>query len=246
MEHEVSPVIRWMILIGGLALIVTGAVATYVGRLALPAGVSIVVGAAACLLAAIGRWPANLSWGSASVAFAISNQIRNEIDDVIETAPDSAKASLELVKERVSSVQQDQTPRVAAAIAYDDEVEAALRRIRPDAPVRRPTDWSRDRPDFWLNVGGRELFVETKHVGSATAFSGSSLESLIQQVAETGRLLVISNAADVSRARERVTARLHDRGEVITWRSPADDGELSRAVSTLIAVDTPAAAPVRD
>src|SRR5882757_3416189 len=245
MEHEVSPVIRWMILIGGLALIVTGAVATYVGRLALPAGVSIVVGAAACLLAAIGRWPANLSWGSASVAFAISNQIRNEIDDVIERAPDSAKASLELVKERVSSVQQDQTPRVAAAIAYDDEVEAALRRIRPDAPVRRPTDWSRDRPDFWLDAGGRELLVETKHVGSATAFSGSSLESLLEQVAES-RLLAISNAADVSRARERVTARLHDRGEVITWRSPADDGELSRAVSQLIAVDTPPAGPLRD
>ncbi|HZE48087.1 MAG TPA: hypothetical protein VE074_00920 [Jatrophihabitantaceae bacterium] len=245
MEHEVSPVIRWMILAGGLALIVTGAVATYVGRLALPAGVSIVVGAAACLLAAIGRWPANLSWGSASVAFAISNQIRNEIDDVIERAPDSAKASLELVKERVSSVQQDQTPRVAAAIAYDDEVEAALRRIRPDAPVRRPTDWSRDRPDFWVDAGGRELLVETKHVGSATAFSGSSLESLLEQVAES-RLLVISNAADVSRARERVTARLHDRGEVITWRSPADDGELSRAVSQLIAVDTPPAGPLRD
>ena len=30
--------IRWLILLGGLALVVTGTVATFVGRLALPAG----------------------------------------------------------------------------------------------------------------------------------------------------------------------------------------------------------------
>jgi len=225
-----------MILLGGLALVVTGAIATYIGRLALPAGISIVVGAAACLLAAIGRWPASLSWGNASVAFAITNQIRNEIDDVIDTAPESAKASLERVRDMVSAVQVDQTPRVAAAIAYDDEIEAALRRIVPDARMRRDTEWSRDRPDFWLLVDGHELYLETKHVGSATSFSGSSLESLFGQFDTSGRLLVITNAADVHRGRNRVAERLGDRGAVITWRSPADDAELARVISSLLAV----------
>ena len=125
--------IRWLILLGGLALVVTGTVATFVGRLALPAGIAIVVGAAGCLLAAIGQWPASLSWGNASVAFAITNQIRNEIDDVLAEAPAAAKPSLERVRDIVSAVQVDQTPRVAAAIAYDDEIEAALRRVVPDA-----------------------------------------------------------------------------------------------------------------
>ncbi len=236
MGPEVSPLVRWMILLGGLALVVTGAIATYIGRLALPAGISIVVGAAACLLAAIGRWPASLSWGNASVAFAITNQIRNEIDDVIDTAPESAKASLERVRDMVSAVQVDQTPRVAAAIAYDDEIEAALRRIVPDARMRRDTEWSRDRPDFWLLVDGHELYLETKHVGSATSFSGSSLESLFGQFDTSGRLLVITNAADVHRGRNRVAERLGDRGAVITWRSPADDAELARVISSLLAV----------
>ncbi|HEY3633198.1 MAG TPA: hypothetical protein VGL21_20020 [Jatrophihabitantaceae bacterium] len=234
MGPEVSPVVRWMILIGGLGLIGMGSVATFIGRLALPAGLAIVVGAAACLLAAIGHWPANLSWGNASVAFAISNQIRNEIDDVIDSAPEEAKPSLERVRDMVSAVQVDQTPRVAAAIAYDDEIEAALRRIVPNARIRRDTEWSRDRPDFWLLIGDRELYIETKHVGSATSFSGSSLETLFDQLADSGRLLVLTNAADISRGRERVAERLGERGAVTTWRSPADDGELDRAVLALL------------
>jgi hypothetical protein len=235
MGPEVRPFVRWMILLGGLGLVVTGSIATYVGRLALPAGLSIVVGAAACLLAAIGRWPASLSWGNASVAFAISNQIRNEIDDVIDTAPESAKPSLERVRDMVSAVQVDQTPRVAAAIAYDDEIEAALRRLFPGSRIRRDTEWSRDRPDFWLLVDGRELYLETKHVGSATSFSGSSLEALFGQFGTSGRLLVITNAADIHRGRARVEAQLGDRGAVITWRSPADDAGLARTISNLIA-----------
>lgn len=234
MGPEVRPVIRWLILLGGLALVVTGTVATFVGRLALPAGIAIVVGAAGCLLAAIGQWPASLSWGNASVAFAITNQIRNEIDDVLAEAPAAAKPSLERVRDIVSAVQVDQTPRVAAAIAYDDEIEAALRRVVPDARIRRDTEWSRDRPDFWVLVNDRELRIETKHVGSATSFSGSSLDALFDQMSGSSRLLVITNAVDVSRARDRVAGNLGDRGAVITWRSPADDGELRRGISLLL------------
>lgn len=239
MGPEVSPVVRWLILLGGLALIAMGSVATFVGRLALPAGIAIVVGAAGCLLAAIGHWPASLSWGNASVAFAISNQIRNEIDDVIEAAPAEAKPALERVRDMVSAVQVDQTPRVAAAIAYDDEIEAALRRVAPGVRIRRDTEWSRERPDFWVLVGGHELYLETKHVGSATSFSGSSLESLLGQFDTSGRLLVVTNAADARRGRDRVADRLADRGAVITWRSPADDPELRRAMDSLVV-------PVRD
>jgi len=234
MGPEVRPVIRWLILLGGLALVVTGTVATFVGRLALPAGIAIVVGAAGCLVAAIGRWPASLSWGNASVAFAITNQIRNEIDDVLAEAPAAAKPSLERVRDIVSAVQVDQTPRVAAAIAYDDEIEAALRRVVPDARIRRDTEWSRDRPDFWVLINDRELRIETKHVGSATSFSGSSLDALFDQMSGSSRLLVITNAVDVSRARDRVAGNLGDRGAVITWRSPADDGELRRGISLLL------------
>jgi hypothetical protein len=246
MGPEVSPVVRWLILLGGLALIGMGSVATFVGRLALPAGIGIVVGAAACLLAAIGHWPANLSWGNASVAFAISNQLRNEIDDVIDTAPEAAKASLERVRDMVSAVQVDQTPRVAAAIAYDDEIDAALRRLYPGARIRRDTEWSRDRPDFWLLIDDHELRIETKHVGSATSFSGSSLETLLDQTEEGGRLLVITNAADIGRGRDRVDGRLGPRGEVITWRSPADDGALEGAVTALLAVPDAPPGPQRD
>ena len=172
--------------------------------------------------------------GNASVAFAITNQIRNEIDDVLAEAPAAAKPSLERVRDIVSAVQVDQTPRVAAAIAYDDEIEAALRRVVPDARIRRDTEWSRDRPDFWVLINDRELRIETKHVGSATSFSGSSLDALFDQMSGSSRLLVITNAVDVSRARDRVAGNLGDRGAVITWRSPADDGELRRGISLLL------------
>jgi hypothetical protein len=225
-----------MILLGGLGLIVTGSVATYVGRLALPAGISIVVGAAACLLAAIGRWPANLSWGSASVAFAISNQIRNQIDEELESAPVAAKPALERVRERVTSVQVEQTPKVAAAIAYDDAVERALRRAAPDAILRRNALWSRERADFWLVVNDREAHVETKYVGASTTFSGFSLDVLIDKLHHQGLLLVITNAREVGRARERVVARMGYRGTVVSWRDSGDDSQLAKAIDGLRSV----------
>jgi hypothetical protein len=134
----------------------------------------------------------------------------------------------------VSTVQVDQTPWAAAAIAYDDEIEAALRRTLPDARIRRATEWSRDRPDFWLLVGDYELHVETKHVGSATSFPGSGLDPLFDQLSTSGRLLVITNAADITRGRLRVDQRLGERGGVIRWRGAADDSELERAVTMLL------------
>jgi hypothetical protein len=54
------------------------------------------------LQAAIGRWPAPVV-GHASVAFAITNQIRNEIDDVLADAPAAAKPALERVRDIVSA-----------------------------------------------------------------------------------------------------------------------------------------------
>ena len=236
MEHDVAAPVRWTLALGGLALVVTGAIATYVGRLALPAAAMVVVGAAASLLAAIGRWPASMSWGNASVGFAISNEIRNEIDDLMDVAPESARPSLERIRERVSTIEAErQSPRIATAIAYDDEIERALHRVVPDAGIRRESQWSRDRADFWLVVGDRELYVETKHVGSATTFAGSSLDGLLDRLATSGRLLVITNAVESARAQERVTRRLGKRGAVVTWRHGGDDPQLAQAIAELTA-----------
>jgi len=230
-DYEVARAVRWILLVGGLALVVTGAVATFVGRLALPAAALVVIGAAGCLLAAIGRWPASLSWGNARVGFA--NEIRNEIAEALSTAPASARPTLERIRERVSTIEAEQTPRVAAAIAYDDEVERAMHRVVHGAVLRRESQWSRDRADFWLVVGDRELYIETKYVGSSMTFAGSSLDGLLDRLSGSGRLLVITNAVDVERARERVTIRLGNRGAVVTWRSSADDDQLEAAIVAL-------------
>jgi hypothetical protein len=232
-DYEVARAVRWILLVGGLALVVTGAVATFVGRLALPAAALVVIGAAGCLLGAIGRWPASLSWGNARVGFA--NEIRNEIAEALSTAPASARPTLERIRERVSTIEAEQTPRVAAAIAYDDEVERAMHRVVHGAVLRRESQWSRDRADFWLVVGDRELYIETKYVGSSMTFAGSSLDGLLDRLSGSGRLLVITNAVDVERARERVTSRLGNRGAVVTWRSSADDDQLEAGIVALTA-----------
>ena len=128
--------------------------------------------AAGYLLAAIGRWPASLSWGNARVGFA--NEIRNEIAEALSTAPASARPTLERIRERVSTIEAEQTPRVAAAIAYDDEVERAMHRVVHGAVLRRESQWSRDRADFWLVVGDHELYIETKYVGSSMTFAAAA------------------------------------------------------------------------
>jgi hypothetical protein len=64
-------------------------------------------------------------------------------------------------------------------------------------------------------------------------FAGSSLDGLLDRLTGSGRLLVITNAVDVERARERVTSRLGNRGAVVTWRSSADDDQLEAAIVAL-------------
>src|SRR5207244_12504515 len=97
--------------------------------------------------AAIACWPPSLSWGNARVGLA--NQIRNEIAEALSTAPASARPTRERIRERVSTIEAEQTPRVAVAIAHDDEVERAMHRVAPGARLRRESQLSRHRADFW-------------------------------------------------------------------------------------------------
>ena len=59
------------------------------------------------------------------------------------------------------------------------------------------------------------------------------VDGLLARLSGSGRLLVITNAVDVERARERVTSRLGSRGAVVTWRSSADDDQLEAAIVAL-------------
>jgi hypothetical protein len=125
------------------------------------------------------------------------------------------------------------------AARYDDEVDAALRRLWPKARIYHDREFTRDRADFLLVVRGRGIMIETKVKSDPGLFRGSTLPPLLDRLQRDGRrLVVLLNQGDPTPARELVAARLGDKARVIVWSGPGDDAELQAAVEALVRIES--------
>jgi hypothetical protein len=116
-------------------------------------------------------------------------------------------------------------------------VEAAIRRLLPDAEILRPDSRSRDRADFAVRHRGQSLYVETKwRSDPLRVFRGSTLPQLLTKIPAGARLLVVINTAEPPSAQaiELVRTTLGDRGRIVAWRDTTDDAKLGLALTAVL------------
>jgi hypothetical protein len=121
------------------------------------------------------------------------------------------------------------------AAQYDADVDAALQRLWPKAKIYHDREFTRDRADLMLVIRGRGVMVETKVKSDPGVFRGSTLPPLLDRLQRDGRrLVVILNQGDPAPARDLITTKLGDKGQIVVWSGPHHDADLREAVETLL------------
>ncbi|MEU8222533.1 hypothetical protein [Kribbella sp. NPDC048915] len=121
------------------------------------------------------------------------------------------------------------------AAQYDAEVDAALQRLWPKARIYHDREFTHDRADFLLVVRGRGVMIETKVKSDPGVFRGSTLPPLLDRLQRDGRrLVVLLNQGDPTPARDLISTKLGDKGQIIVWSGPHHDTDLKDAVETLL------------
>lgn len=216
---------------------VAGGVATFVASNAVSSAVLIAAGAAASWIGAMGRWPEKVSISGNEVVWPA---VKDVLDDQIEVAQATGSGQAvveELVslRDRLDQLQFTGKAPEHPAVAYDVDVEAALRRMLPSARITRATHRSDRVADFVLEVGQSRLNIETKwRRDPTTPFRGTTMPVLLAELGPDERLLVISNALDVGQVRAQVSRSMGDRGQVVSWRGRQNDEALGRALNELL------------
>jgi hypothetical protein len=188
----------------------------------------VVGGVAALLVAAIGRWPEKIAIGGNEATWR--RELAETVQQEIDAAPQAAVPALRSIQRQI----EQPLPSEAGPGVYDRRLQAAIQRELPDISIR-DSRRSGGPADFELALGAAVLLLETKYVKPpATMFRGRTLDSLLEQVPEGRKLLVVANVANVDVARAKVRGALGvDRCDVITWRSDADNPALVAAVRRL-------------
>jgi hypothetical protein len=95
------------------------------------------------------------------------DDVNKTVDSQIEAAESSGEAEdaieeLRLLRARLNALQATGTVSEHPAAAYDRAVEAAIRRLVPNAPLRVEDARSRSVADIMMDDPGGLLFIETK------------------------------------------------------------------------------------
>lgn len=223
-------------LVGGGSLSwAAGAVATFTNGEGLGAVALIGAGALASLLGLVGRWPSKISVSGNEISWP---EVKETVDEQIEEAQDAgdqgAVRELEQLRRRLEEMQRTGAAPRHPAATYDDAVEGAIRRILPGASIRRAARRSREKADFEVALASKVLLVESKFkYDPRHPFQGRTLTPLLDRLAETERLLVVTNSFDTREA-EAVVRDHRDRVRIVTWVGPHDDAELRAALDQLL------------
>ncbi|MQA87183.1 MAG: hypothetical protein GEV03_21780 [Streptosporangiales bacterium] len=224
---------RWAAGLLGLASWAVGGTGAFLARNDFASVALIVLGAAAVLTALIGRLPSRLRVGGHELSYQAVTEV---IDQKIENVPEPAVAVLEDLKRDLASLVPRADHPVTPPVQFDAAVSAALRRVLPAAEIHHPEVWTRDEPDFVVEVDGKTLLVETRYVRPNTGpYRGWDLGPLLQLVRQGRNLLVITNDEVAPEAHEVVAVTGADgRARVMHWLGMIDDDSLAEAVGDLL------------
>lgn len=222
----------------GLISWLAGGTASFLNTNGAGAATLIVTSAFACVLGLMGRWPSRISMSGSGVSW---EDVEKAVDSQILAAEDYGSGDLEELRnlrDRLAVLHQTGTVPDHPARAYDLDVMAALHRLLPDAEIIPYRQGNRTLPDFTVRHNGEEFFVETKWRADPTRpMRGSTLPQLIQGLRRDAKLLVLANTSvpPAPSAYQIVEESLGNRGQVVAWLNPGDDGALGAAIASLLA-----------
>jgi hypothetical protein len=230
---------RVALTVAGLASWLAGGAAAFTGSNGLGAAALIAVGGICGMLGLMGRWPSRISMSGNEVTWetveqTVTSQIQVAVDN---DESETVLAELTTLRHRLAELQRSGVvPRHPAQI-YDDQVVAAIRRLLPQAEIVGQESPDRATPDFVVRYRRSTLFAETKwRADPARPFGGSTLPLLVQGLKPDARLLVITNTSvpPLPSAYQTLQQALGDRGCIVEWLDPADDGSLAEALAALL------------
>lgn len=238
MAHGISSRSRTALVAVGLLSWLAGGAASFLSKNGAGAAALVAVGAVCGVLALMGRWPSRISMSGNEFSW---DDIKETVNSQIEVAEKSGENSdplreLKELRGRLDILQRTGSVPVHPAEIYDKSVEAALRRLLPDAEVLRQEAHRNDIADFIVRHQGAQVCAETKwRPDNAPPFGGSTLPGLIQNLPADANALVVVNTDDWRpSATKNVADVLGKRGRIVTWRNVLDDGALSEALTLLI------------
>jgi hypothetical protein len=234
--------LRVVLVVIGTASWAAGGAASFSSANGAGAAALVAVGAGSCVLALIGRLPSRISMSGNELSW---EDVRETVDSQIEVVKASGEspsvlAELSSLRERLDTLQRTGSVPTHPAEVYDQAVEAAIRRLFPDAEILRQISRSRERADFTVRHRGEVVYVETKWRSDPhRVFRGSTLPQLLANVRANEKLLVVVNtiAAPSAQATELVKNALGNHGSIVAWRDATDDEKLGIALMAVLEAD---------
>ncbi len=212
-----------------------GGVATFVDANGPGAVALIGAGAASGALALIGRWPQKVSVSGHEVSWPDVEEAVVSSMTAAEANGEAAADELRTLWNRLKELERTGAIPPHPAEVYDREVAAAIARTLPGARVTPSGSRLNSVPDFEVSYGDRDLLVETKWRRSPAAdWHADTLDRLVGNLPAGRPLLVVTNARDVTRARQRLDATMGERARVVSWEGPGDDPGLGQAFRALM------------
>jgi hypothetical protein len=203
---------------------------------AAPSSVLIIAGACVGGLGLMGRWPEKVVISGNEFSW---RGVKDVVDEQIEVArstgedPDVVQ-ELVALRGRLDQLQMNGQVSEHPAVVYDRAVVEAIHRVRPAGRLEHTRGRSNREPDFVLQNGADRVFIETKWQPDGGApFRGRTLPALLGSMPPDARLVVISNATDISDALDQVRAAIGSRGTVVTWQGRRHDDRLRAALNSL-------------
>jgi hypothetical protein len=241
--HAMSLSGRIILTAAGIGSWGAGALAAIQNKNVTCAAALILVGAVCAAVGLMGRWPSKISMSGNELSW---EDVKVTVDSQISNAKASGEAEsvlLELtnLRERLDVLQRTGSVPMHPAQLYDEAVEAALRRVLPEAEIIKDEGISRASADFIIWYNANQVYVETKWRSNILRpFAGSTLPDLLETLPYGSKLIVIINTSiEPSKgAYNLMREAIGDGGRIVTWRSIRDDQALGSALLSLTGAST--------
>lgn len=223
----------------GILLVGAGTIAVFVSDNSIGTGVLLAAGAFFLLIGVTGHAVASAKLGDAEIRF---RELARTVEATLESATDEVQAELAEALVESGPLSGPLEQRARLILAERDMIDAIDRTLRDDTTLE---DHS------WVYAGPRDLGAD----GYVTSPSGHNIAVVLKAAREPLRadrvteivhrlsdaaspILLISSSGFTVRARANAD-RLNAEGTrlaIVSWRSPEDDGELRRALRSLVAL----------
>ncbi len=237
-SRRISGILRTLLTLLGVGLAGVGVYATLATANGAGAAALTGVGVALLVLAMIGRWPSRISVGGNELSW---EKVRATVQSQIERAreadePAAVVAELQALERRIDELRLTGAVAEHPAETYDRAVEAALRRIVPDAEITRSRSPRYEIPDFTVRGDGWTLALETKwRSDPAASYRGTTLAPLVEALPDGAPVVVVVRGTEAAvRPARSAKSVVGAKARVVAWRDQADDARLAEAIAALV------------